>query len=182
MSDSRFHKVKQRRSERAPLTAHGGLNLVPLVDILTSIVFFSLATYTGVALAAMTAFDLSLPPTVITAPNPTNGAKPPDLTLLLAVKVTTDGLRVEHAGGGVPFRKDIRGHDQSALDQLRDVLTSVRRSYPDNKDVLVVPDDAVSYDDVVKVLEQARLANLTNIALGNRARSTQVASAASGGR
>jgi biopolymer transport protein ExbD len=182
MAESRFHKIKQRRSERAPLTAHGGLNLVPLVDILTSIVFFSLATYTGVALAAMTAFDLSLPPTVITAPQPKTGATPPDLTLLLAVRVSTDGLRVEHAGGGTPFRKDIKGHDQAALNQLRDVLTGVRRSYPDNKDVLVVPDDAVSYDDVVKVLEQARLANFTNIALGNRARSTQVASAAPGGR
>ena len=178
MADSRFHKIKQRRAERAPLTAHGGLNLVPLVDILTSIVFFSLATYTGVALAAMTAFDLSLPPTVITAPQPKSSGQEPDLTLLLAVRITTDGLRVEHSGGNQPFRKDISGHDQPALNQLRDVLTSVRNSYPDNKDVLVVPDDAVSYDDVVKVLEQARLAKFTNIALGNRARSTQVASSA----
>ena len=178
MAESRFHKIKQRRSERAPLTAHGGLNLVPLVDILTSIVFFSLATYTGVALAAMTAFDLSLPPTVITAPQPKNAGQAPDLTLLLAVRITTDGLRVEHSGGNVPFRKDISGHSEAALNQLRDVLTSVRTSYPDNKDVLVVPDDAVSYDDVVKVLEQARIAKFTNIALGNRARSTQVASSA----
>ena len=177
MAESRFHKIKQRRSERAPLTAHGGLNLVPLVDILTSIVFFSLATYTGVALAAMTAFDLSLPPTVITAPQPTASAKAPDLTLLLAVRISTDGVRIEHAGGGVPFRKDIAGHDQNAMNQLRDVLASVRQAYPDNKDVLVVPDDAVSYDDVVKVLEAARLAQFTNIALGNRARSTQVAAA-----
>jgi biopolymer transport protein ExbD len=150
---------------------------VPLVDILTSIVFFSLATYTGVALAAMTAFDLSLPPTVITAPQPKNSGQEPDLTLLLAVRISPEGIRVEHSGGNVPFRKDISGHDQAALNQLRDVLASVRTSYPDNKDVLVVPDDAVSYDDVVKVLEQARIANFTNIALGNRARSTQVASA-----
>jgi biopolymer transport protein ExbD len=100
------------------------------------------------------------------------------LTLLLAVRITPEGLRVEHSGGNVPFRKDISGHDQAALNQLRDVLGSVRTSYPDNKDVLVVPDDAVSYDDVVKVLEQARIANFTNIALGNRARSTQVASSA----
>ena len=177
MADSRFHKIKQRRSERAPLTAHGGLNLVPLVDILTSIGFFSLATYTGVALAAMTAFDLSLPPTVITAPQPKTGAKDPELTLLLAVRISVDGIRVEHSGGNVPFRKDIVGHEQASLDQLRDVLTGISRSYPDNKDVLVVPDDAVSYDDIVKVLEQARLANFPNIALGNRSRSTQVASA-----
>jgi len=183
MAESRFHKIKQRRSERAPLTAHGGLNLVPLVDILTSIVFFSLATYTGVALAAMTAFDLSLPPTVVTSPQPVNKGNDAQLTLLLAVRISTDGIRVEHSGGdqASPFRKDITGHDQAALNQLRDVLTSVRRSYPDNKDVLVVPDDAVSYDDVVKVLEQARIANFTNIALGNRARSTQVASAGPAG-
>ena len=37
---SAFHKSRQRRAERAPLTAHGNINLVPLVDILTSIVFF----------------------------------------------------------------------------------------------------------------------------------------------
>jgi biopolymer transport protein ExbD len=63
------------------------------------------------------------------------------------------------------------------MNQLRDVLAAVRQAYPDNKDVLVVPDDAVSYDDVVKVLEAARLAQFSNIALGNRARSTQVAAA-----
>jgi biopolymer transport protein ExbD len=177
MAESRFHKIKQRRSERAPLTAHGGLNLVPLVDILTSIVFFSLATYTGVALAAMTAFDLSLPPTVVTATNPVNKGNDPQLTLLLAVRINTDGLRVEHSGGNQAYRKDIPGLDQSALNQLRDVLVGIRRAYPDNQDVLVVPDDAVSYDDIVKVLEQARLATFSNIALGNRARSTQVASA-----
>ena len=182
MADSRFHKIKQRRSERAPLTAHGGLNLVPLVDILTSIVFFSLATYTGVALAAMTAFDLSLPPTVITAPQAKTSGKDPELTLLLAVRINTDGIRVEHSGNNASFRKDIPGLGQSSLNQLHDVLVGIRRSYPDNKDVLVVPDDAVSYDDIVKVLEQARIADFSNIALGNRARATQVASANRGGR
>jgi biopolymer transport protein ExbD len=183
MADSRFHKIKQRRAERAPLTAHGGLNLVPLVDILTSIVFFSLATYTGVALAAMTAFDLSLPPTVVTATNPAVGAKDPQLSLLLAVRINTNGLRVEHSGGNQAFRKDIPGLGESSLAQLRELLTGIRRTYPDNQDILVVPDDAVSYDDVVKVLEQARLATFSNIALGNRARSTQVASASpAGGR
>jgi biopolymer transport protein ExbD len=38
---SRFHKLRARQQEREPLTAHGRINLVPLVDILTSIVFFS---------------------------------------------------------------------------------------------------------------------------------------------
>ncbi|HEX2778296.1 MAG TPA: biopolymer transporter ExbD [Gemmatimonadaceae bacterium] len=176
MAGSRFHKIKQRRAERAPLTAHGGLNLVPLVDILTSIVFFSLATYTGAALAALTAFDLSLPPTVVSQP-PAAGTPQPTLRLLLAVKVSSNGFRVEHAGNNVPFVQEIRGTGANALEQLRATLTQVRQSFPENKDVLVVPDDDVNYDNVIKVLEQARSANFTSISLGNRARSTQVAAA-----
>ena len=49
-----FHRSKQRRAERAPVTHGGGINLVPLVDILTSIVFFSLLTYQGATMAALT--------------------------------------------------------------------------------------------------------------------------------
>ena len=49
-----YLRSKQRRIERASLTDAGNLNLVPLVDILTSVVFFSLLTYQGAALAALT--------------------------------------------------------------------------------------------------------------------------------
>lgn len=174
---SLFHKSKQRRAERAPMVAHGGLNLVPLVDILTSIVFFSLLTYTGAAMAALTAFDLALPPTVITGQQAQNAAPKPDLNLLLAVKVTGNGLRVEHSGGNGGYVKEIPGLTQASFDQLRQELTQIRQAYPDNKDVLVVPDDAVNYDEVIRVLEQAKATNFTNISLGSRARSTQVATA-----
>jgi biopolymer transport protein ExbD len=176
MAGSRFHKIKQRRAERAPLTAHGGLNLVPLVDILTSIVFFSLATYTGAALAALTAFDLSLPPTVVTAQQASQAGLKDQLKLLLAVRVNTGGFTVEHSGNG-GYRQEIRGTDPAALDQLRSTLAQIRQSYPENKDVLVVPDDNVDYDNVIKVLEQAKAAQFNSISLGNRSRSTQVATA-----
>ena len=176
MAGSAFHKSRQRRAERAPLTAHGNINLVPLVDILTSIVFFSLATYTGAALAAITSFDLSLPPTVITAPLPENSAKPPDLTLLLAVKIQGDRIRVEHSGGG-GFVEEIPGLGPTSLEKLVSTLVRIRRVYPDNEDILVVPNDEVSYDNVIKVLEAARLANFPNIAIGSRSRATQVAGA-----
>lgn len=175
MAGSRFHKSRQRRAERAPLTAHGNINLVPLVDILTSIVFFSLATYTGAALAALTAFDLALPPVVVTAEQQRVGAKDPELNLLLAVKIQNDRIRVEHSGGG-GFMQEIPGIGATSLAQLQNLLQRVRRAYPDNKDVLVVPNDDVSYDNIIKVLETAKLAGLSNISIGSRARSTQVAS------
>lgn len=171
---SLFHRSKQRRAERAPITAHGNINLVPLVDILTSIVFFSLLTYTGAALAALTAFDLSLPPQVVQAPQATgNLSQSP--TLLLAVRINADGLEVQHSEG---LSQKISGLNDAAFDQLQSVMQQVKRDFPQNSDVLVVPSDEVSYNDVVRVLERLRLAGYTGLSLGSRARGTAPASAA----
>ena len=181
MASSRFHKAKQRRAEREPLTAHGHINLVPLVDILTSIVFFSLLTYTGAVMLNLTAFDLALPPVVVTADNATvNGGQNDTTTLMVAVRIQDGKLRVEHSGNGQPYARDIPGTGPAALDTLQAVLAQIRQQYPDNDAVLVVPDDAVAYDDIVHVLERAREADFKNISLGNRERATQVAT--TGGR
>jgi len=170
-----YLRSKQRRIERASLTDAGNLNLVPLVDILTSVVFFSLLTYQGAALAALTSYDLSLPPVVITAQQATSSAQQKDaLNLLLAVRVEHDKLLVEHSGEG-GFRKEIAGLQGIALDTLQSVMTEIRRRYPQNADVLVVPADDVAYDDLIHVLERLRFASYSGISLGNRTRSAQIA-------
>ena len=173
-----YLRSKQRRAERASLTDAGHLNLVPLVDILTSVVFFSLLTYQGAALAALTSFDLSLPPVVITAQQATSAAQQRNaLNLLLAVRVEHDKLLVEHTGEG-GFRKEIGGVDGASLDTLQAVMTDIRKRYPQNADVLVVPADDVPYDDLIHVLERLRIASYSGISLGNRTRAAQIAGAA----
>ncbi len=169
-----YLRSKQRRVERASLTDAGNLNLVPLVDILTSVVFFSLLTYQGAALAALTSYDLSLPPVVITAQQASAAAQQNALNLLLAVRVEHDKLLVEHTGEG-GFRKEIGGVAGASLDTLQSVMTDIRKRYPQNADVLVVPADDVAYDDLIHVLERLRIASFSGISLGNRARATQVA-------
>ena len=170
-----YLRSKQRRAERASLTDAGNLNLVPLVDILTSVVFFSLLTYQGAALAALTSYDLSLPPVVITADQASSAAQQREaLNLLLAVRVDRQKLLVEHSGQG-GFRKEIAGVQGAALDTLQSVMTEIRRRYPQNADVLVVPADDVAYDDLIHVLERLRVASYSGISLGNRTRSTQIA-------
>lgn len=170
-----YLRSKQRRAERASLTDAGNLNLVPLVDILTSVVFFSLLTYQGAALAALTSYDLSLPPVVITADEASSAAQQREaLNLLLAVRVDRQKLLVEHSGQG-GFRKEIAGVQGAALDTLQSVMTEIRRRYPQNADVLVVPADDVPYDDLIHVLERLRVASYAGISLGNRTRSTQIA-------
>lgn len=183
MASSRFHKAKQRRAEMAPLMRHTSINLVPLIDILTSVVFFSLLTYTGAVMASLTAFDLSLPPVVVTADQArANAGQKDTLTLLLAVKIQDGNLRVEHSGGlgGQPFLHEIAGVSPQALDELQRTLSGIKQEFPDNNDLLVVPDDNVSYEDIVHVLERVKLARFSGISLSNRARATQVASAGGG--
>lgn len=171
-----FHRSRQRRSERASMTAQGRINLVPLVDILTSIVFFSLLTYQGTAVAALTAFDLSLPPVVISTPEEASRIRDEQqlLNLLLAVRVENDGVVVEHSGGG-GFRQRIAGIDEAALAALQLRMQTIRAEYPQNRDVLVIPADDVSYDSVVRVLERLRMAGYSGLSLGTRARSTRLA-------
>jgi biopolymer transport protein ExbD len=168
-----YFRSKQRRAERASLTDAGNLNLVPLIDVLTSVVFFSLLTYQGAALAALTSYDLTLPPVVITAQQAAS-APQNALNLLLAVRVDRDKLLVEHTGEG-GFRKEIAGVQGASLDTLQSVMTEIRRRYPQNADVLVVPADDVAYDDLIHVLERLRVASFSGISLGNRTRATQVA-------
>ena len=170
-----YLRSKQRRIERASLTDAGNLNLVPLVDILTSVVFFSLLTYQGASLAALTSYDLSLPPVVVTAQQASAAAQQRDaLNLLLAVRVDRNKLLIEHSGQG-GFRKAIAGVQGAALDSLQSLMTEIRKQYPQNADVLVVPADDVAYDDLIHVLERLRVASYSGISLGNRTRATQIA-------
>lgn len=182
MPSSRFHRAKIRRAERAASSlGHGGINLVPLVDVLTSIVFFSLVTYKGL-LAELTSFDLSLPPLVVTAEQTPASKDDKELNLLLAVRVETDRMQVEHSAGG-GFRREIPGLGGASLDTLQALMTDIHQQYPQNNDVLVIPSDDVQYDDVVHVLERLKMAQYPNVALGTRARAAPVGTgaAAAGG-
>jgi biopolymer transport protein ExbD len=175
---SLFHRSRQRRAERAPMTAHGNINLIPLVDILTSIVFFSLLTYTGAAMMALTSFDLVLPPVVITTPEQLKSLTEKDvLNLMVGVRVYTDRVQVEHSEG---LNEQIAGTDDAALNQFEALMRKVRQDYSQNRDVTIVPNDDVSYERVVKVLERLKLAGFTGLSLSNRARQIAQTAAAQG--
>jgi biopolymer transport protein ExbD len=178
---SLFHRSKQRRAERDPMTRGGNINLIPLVDILTSIVFFSLLTYTGAALAALTAFDLVLPPVVITTPEEAARIRSEQevINLLVGVRIYTDHIQVEHSEG---LNQPIAGTDDAALDRFEALMKQVRTDFPQNKDVTIVPNDDVSYERVVQVLERLKLSGYTGLSLSNRARQVADNAAAAGAR
>jgi len=163
-----FHRTRLRRkAQKAALGEE--INLVPLVDILTSIVFFSLLTYAGSALAALTSFDLTLPPTVVNQAQAAQLREKEVLNLLLAVRVYDDRLEIEHSADG-GYRRVIFGIAGVSLDTLETEMAAIREKYPENRDVLVVPADGISYDGIVQILERLKRARYSGIALGTRSR------------
>jgi|SRR5437867_10952724 len=177
---SRFHRLRARQAEREPLTAHGRINLVPLVDILTAIVFFSLLTYTGAVMTNLTAFDLALPPVVVTQDQAVS-APTDTINMMVAVGIKPGGLRIEGAGKDSTFAQEIAGLSDTSLTQLRTMLIAIKDRYKNSDQIMVLPDDDVAYDDIVHVLEQVKQANFKKISLSSAARSMNLTNASAPG-
>lgn len=161
----------RRRSIRRTRLSGGkdphSLNLVPLVDVLTSIVFFGLLTYAGArGVATLTAFDLLVPPAAGAqeATRAATPAPPPALTL----RVDRAGISLTRLGEDTSRRFD--GFSQATLRELNRVMAEHARELSTGASVSVIADDELAYSDLIKVLDEVRAAGLTRIALGLRPR------------
>lgn len=167
----RFHAAKQRRAERSALMAGQDVNLVPLVDMFVSILFFVLLTYTG-ATAFLFSYTLELPP-VLQSEEQSAGPDDIELDQIMTIRIENGGLTVERSAGN--FRQTIAGLDSVHFDQLQSVLAEQRASYPRRSQVLVIPSDDAAYDHIIHVLERLKAAEYPLVALGQRSRTAQVA-------
>ncbi len=160
LARSRFHA---RRSEFA--RAHGPLNLVPLVDILTAIVFFSLLSAVTLR-SALASFDLVAPPATVDVDEGTAATTgTPDVV----VRLDRHQLVVRRGDREtLIYRADPT--DEGAFARLRQSLTDLTEGLGRRARITVVPSDDVSYDDVVHVLEQVQHVAPQAVALGSRAR------------
>ena len=172
---TRFHAARQRRAERSAIMEGQSVNLVPLVDMFVSVLFFVLLTYSG-ATAFLFSYTLELPP-VLRAPEESAGPSDVELEQLLTVRLEGGSMLVERGGAGGTFRREITGLDTAAFVQLQQVMEEQRDSYPRNAQVLVIPSDSSSYDHIIHVLERLQMAEYPLIALGQRSRAQQVAAA-----
>ena len=150
------------------------VNLVPLVDMFVSVLFFVLLTYSG-ATAFLFSYTLELPP-VLRSEQEAAGPDDVELDQLLTVRLDAGGMLVERGGAGGSLRREIAGLDSASFDQLQEVLEGERSTYPANAQVLVIPTDTSAYDDIIHVLERLQSAQFPLIALGQRSRA-QVAAA-----
>jgi biopolymer transport protein ExbD len=157
-------RLRIRRAE----FVHGqaSLNLIPLIDILTAIVFFSLLSVVGLR-SALASFDLVQPPAVAgpSAATAVGSTRLPEVV----VRIDADRFVVRHsAGESLISRRG--GPADPALLALRRRLTDVTRPLSGRAHVTVVPSDDVVYDDLVRVLDEVQRVTPGAVSLGTRAR------------
>lgn len=158
--------ARSRYARRREFTrTHGALNLIPLVDILTAIVFFSLLGAVSLR-SALASIDLVAPPAVAEA-GEAGGASSPHPDLVIRVDRNQFVVR---QGDRETVVARAHARDEASFAQLRQSLMRIAGVLGRPAVVTVVPSDDVSYDDVVRVLENVQRVKPAAVALGARAR------------
>lgn len=132
------------------------LNLTPLMDVMSNILFFLLAAFGASAVAV---FAVTVP---IDATADSSDAPPED-------KITVT-LRADAAGLTVGCTDPVKTPDELKvcartlpkrgteydLPGLQAVLKDIKGRFPGSEAIMVVPDDDLHYETVVKLLDAAR--------------------------
>lgn len=133
-------RLQARRREFT--RTHGALNLIPLVDILTAIVFFSLLGAVSLR-SALASFDLVAPPAVTEAGGASDASSPhPDLV----IRVDRNQFVVRHGDQETVVARP-HARDEASFAQLRQRLVRIAGVLGRPAVVSVVPSDDVSYDE-----------------------------------
>lgn len=124
------------------------LPLVPIMDaFVTLIAFLLLAT----SLLSVTLIDTPVP---VVSNVPDDSKEKP---LMLTLKVTPEELHLSSMFNKIPvqkFPKIDKGYD---LDKLHEALVAVRTQFPKERTIVFMPSGDIKYDDIVKVMDTARL-------------------------
>jgi biopolymer transport protein TolR len=148
--------VQKRLASRDEDGATGELPIVPLLDVITNITLFLLATMSFV-----------LATSEVSARTPEScahcsGRIAPGLNL--SVSVTHDAVRVAGSGGVLAPGCDEMAsagtrtitRDGHEWEQLTQCLTRIHAAYPEEREVILSADAQVPYEDVIAAMDAAR--------------------------
>ncbi len=148
-----LRRASEARDEEA--LGKGELSIVPLLDVITNLTVFLLATASMVSLASEVSAE---------TPTGCRSCSGPAPSLDLTVVVTATTVRVAGSGGtlapGCAQLGEARtptivrdGHEWEAL---RSCALAVHRAYPDEREVRLGADPLVPYADVVAAMDALR--------------------------
>jgi biopolymer transport protein ExbD len=152
-----LRKPSQRRSGRRAEDIE--LPLIPIMDaFVTLIAFLLLAT----SLLAVTLIDTPTP--VVSNEQP---EKLPKVPLALQLRIEKDELTLSSLTRKIPEQKFPKVNESYELTQLHDALVKIRLQFPEEKGLVFLPAAEVKYDDLVQLMDAARLLLKTDPPLPN---------------
>lgn len=125
------------------------LNLVPFIDLLSTLITFLIATAVWVELSSMPV-DQALSDPNAPPPPPVDVPPPPPLT----VHVRSDGVWVgRKVEEGRNFPSVGEAYDWTGVENA---IEADRRQFSDEEQVVIVTDDGVQYQHMIKALDLTR--------------------------
>ncbi len=137
----------RRRSRRYAEEAE--LNITAFMNLMVILVPFLLITAT---FSRMAVLDLHLPPA-------SEGSSAAKGELQLEVIVRHDAIEIADRRGGLIQRIEQQESGQH-LQQLSQVLQALKARYPEKRNVYILSEPDVSYDDLVQVMDRVRITDL----------------------
>lgn len=125
------------------------LNLVPFIDLLSTLITFLIATAVWVELSSMPV-DQALSDPNSPPPPPQDPPPPPPLTVHVRADGVWVGRKVEE---GRNFSVVGESYDWAGVEKE---IEGDRRQYPDEEQVVLVTDDGVEYQHMIKALDLSR--------------------------
>ena len=141
-----FDEIMQRRPKRHL----GGLNIVPILDMLTTIIFFLLISTSFIEYTKLT-----LPPAKMVISTKLAGTKPV-LPKLLVTAIGKDySLRLVWQGSE-PGSDQAEARQSTVASQLQTLIEKFALKYPAEKTLQVSLDRGVNYQVLISVMDGAR--------------------------
>ncbi|MBS1983649.1 MAG: biopolymer transporter ExbD [Bdellovibrionales bacterium] len=133
------------------------LNLVPFVDLFSTLIIFLISTAVWDDLAAVKVnLGAQDKPSVEVQPNP-------DIKKIKSdVKITVSDSGIEIFDQGKSTRYAKTG-DQMDFTPIEQFLAATRAKYVDKRDMLIFATDAAVYEDVVAVMDRSIAQNFTDL-------------------
>lgn len=131
------------------------LNLTPLMDVMSNILFFLLASFG----AAIVSFLNATWPVQSDAPPPEMNKK----QVVLTIQVTPKDYKLNASNDWLPAEELEKlkriippAGGQHDVKALNDAIYQIKTNYPASETVMLVPDPKISYEVIVATMEAAR--------------------------
>ncbi len=148
-------KIKTRES------GNSELQMTPIMNVFLILVPFLLLTASFIKIAVLEMTLPSLSPTSDQSVTPANEEKKPLVLNMLAVR--PNGFELKSPTLTFPFIE--KKGEQYDFEQLQSSLRQIKNKFPDSEDMVIQPEDAIKYDDVIKVMDRCRDSGFPNISI-----------------